>query len=107
MDSRVRPAFRRRGVGEALLGAAASWAKPHDFGTLLLWVTESDDPARRLYGRLGFTPTGARQPLPSDPAQPEIELSRPLKPFRSDFRLYRFRSISRPFCRKYPAETDR
>jgi ribosomal protein S18 acetylase RimI-like enzyme len=72
----VRPTARGLGVGEALVEAAASWAKAHDFGTLFLWVTESNASARRLYARCGFTPTGERQPLPSDPTLPEIRMSR-------------------------------
>jgi GNAT superfamily N-acetyltransferase len=74
----VRPGFRGRGVGEALIEATASWAKARSFGTLFLWVTESNAPARRLYARCGFTPTGQTQPLPSDPSLPEIRMSRPL-----------------------------
>ena len=74
----VRPGFRGRGVGEALVEAAVSWAKEHDHETLFLWVTESNGPARRLYERCGFTPTGDRQPLPSDPALAEIWMSREL-----------------------------
>ena len=71
----VRPSARGLGVGEAVVAAAASWAKAHDFGSLSLWVTESNAPARRLYERCGFTPTGESQPLPSDPALPEIRMS--------------------------------
>jgi ribosomal protein S18 acetylase RimI-like enzyme len=74
----VRPSARGRGVGEALVEAAAAWAKAHHFGALYLWVTESNAPARRLYERCGFTPTGESQPLPSDPALPEIRMSRAL-----------------------------
>jgi ribosomal protein S18 acetylase RimI-like enzyme len=74
----VRPSARGLGVGEALVEAAASWAKAHDFGSLFLWVTEVNAPARRLYERCGFTETGERQPLPSDPTLPEIRMSRAL-----------------------------
>ena len=74
----VRPSARGLGVGEALVGAAASWAKTRDFGSLSLWVTESNAPAVRLYERLGFGPTGERQPLPSDPALAEIRMRREL-----------------------------
>ena len=74
----VRPAARGLGVGKALVEAAAAWAKANDFGTLFLWVTESNTSARRLYEGCGFTPTGQRQPLPSDPAIPEIAMSRTL-----------------------------
>jgi GNAT superfamily N-acetyltransferase len=74
----VRPSARGRGVGEALIEAATEWAKARGYDTLYLWVTESNSPARRLYERCGFAPTGERQPLPSDTALSEIQLSRPL-----------------------------
>jgi GNAT superfamily N-acetyltransferase len=74
----VRPSARGLGTGEALVEAAANWAKARDFGSLCLWVTESNAPARRLYERCGFVPTGERQPLPSDPGLQEIRLSRTL-----------------------------
>jgi GNAT superfamily N-acetyltransferase len=74
----VRPAARGLGVGQVLVKAAALWARERGYPALLLWVTEANEPARRLYGRCGFTPTGERQPLPSDPAQPEIRMSLPL-----------------------------
>jgi GNAT superfamily N-acetyltransferase len=74
----VRPGSRGRGVGEALIGATAAWATARSFSTLFLWVTQSNAPARRLYTRCGFTPTGESQPLPSDPSQPEIRMSRAL-----------------------------
>ena len=74
----VRPSARGLGVGEALVKAAVSWTKGHDFGSLHLWVTEANAPARRLYERCGFTATGERQPLPSDPTLPEIRMRRAL-----------------------------
>jgi ribosomal protein S18 acetylase RimI-like enzyme len=74
----VRPAARGLGVGEALVTAAASWAKANDFGSLFLRVTESNGPARRLYERCGFSPTGESEPLPSDPALPVLRMSRAL-----------------------------
>src|SRR6185437_1520999 len=74
----VRPGFRGHGIGEALIEATASWAKSHSFPTLFLWVTESNAPARRLYERCGYTPTGESQPLPSDPSLSEIRMSRAL-----------------------------
>ena len=74
----VRPAARGLGVGKALVEVAAAWAKAHGFGTLSLWVTESNTSASRLYDQRGFKPTGERQPLPSDPALAEIRMSRTL-----------------------------
>jgi len=74
----VRPPARGRAVGEALIGATADWAKARDHAWLLLWVTETNGPARRLYDRCGFALTGQRQPLPSDPTLPEVQMRRPL-----------------------------
>jgi ribosomal protein S18 acetylase RimI-like enzyme len=74
----VRPSARGRGAGEALIEATADWAKARDHSCLLLWVTESNTPARKLYDRCGFALTGERQPLPSDAALPEVRMRRPL-----------------------------
>jgi GNAT superfamily N-acetyltransferase len=75
----VRPQARGRKVSEALIEAVATWAKATtSASTLHLWVTETNKPARDLYERTGFTPTGERQRLPSNPALQEIAMSCPL-----------------------------
>jgi GNAT superfamily N-acetyltransferase len=74
----VRPAARGRGVGEALMNAAADWARDRGHGTLYLWVTEANKPARRLYERYGFTATEETQPLPSNPSLTEMRMRLPL-----------------------------
>ena len=74
----VRPSARGQGVGQVLVKAAVLWAQERGYPALYLWVTETNDTARRLYERCGFTPTGERQPLPSDPAVPEIRMRLPL-----------------------------
>ncbi len=74
----VRPQARGRGVGEALIDAVIAWARQKDAASVHLWVTETNQPARRLYERCGFTVTPERQPLPSDPALGEIGMTRPL-----------------------------
>jgi GNAT superfamily N-acetyltransferase len=74
----VRPRARGHGVGEALVAAVASWGRSIDARSYHLWVTESNSPARRLYERCGFTVTGERQSLPSNPALTEIAMGRPL-----------------------------
>jgi len=71
----VRPEARGRGVGMAMVEAVVSWARARGMTRLGLWVTESNKPARRLYERCGFTLTGERQPLPSDPARAEIGMT--------------------------------
>jgi GNAT superfamily N-acetyltransferase len=74
----VRPRARGHGVGEALVATVFGWARERGAKTVQLWVTESNTHARALYERCGFEPTGERQPLPSDPAQDEIAMARPL-----------------------------
>lgn len=48
----VRPAYRRRGLGGAMIAAAAHWARAQGCKTLGLLVTEANAPARALYTRL-------------------------------------------------------
>lgn len=74
----VRPPARGSGIGEALIATAAGWTAARGHAALSLWVTETNGPARRLYERCGFTPTGDRQPLPSDRSLMEIRMLRPL-----------------------------
>jgi GNAT superfamily N-acetyltransferase len=74
----VRPSARGKGVGEALITAAADWARSRGHDAVFLWVTESNPPARLLYERCGFAPTGDRQRLPSNPSLTEIRMRRPL-----------------------------
>jgi ribosomal protein S18 acetylase RimI-like enzyme len=74
----VRPEARGRGVAGALVSAAAGWAKARGHEAMYLWVAESNTSACRLYERSGFTATGERQPLPSNPAEPEIRMLRQL-----------------------------
>jgi GNAT superfamily N-acetyltransferase len=74
----VRPQARGQMAGSALITAVVDWARARDAPALHLWVTESNKPARLLYERCGFTPTGERQPLPSDPRLAEIGMTRPL-----------------------------
>lgn len=51
----VRPGSRRRGIGTALLGELSAHAAQAGFSALSLSV-EVDNPAGRLYRRLGFEP---------------------------------------------------
>ena len=54
----VRPAFRRQGVGETLLHAAANWASAQGAGRLSLVVTARNTAARALYTRLQMQVVG-------------------------------------------------
>jgi GNAT superfamily N-acetyltransferase len=74
----VRPRARGHGVGEALVATVIDWATERSATSVHLWVTETNSHARALYERCGFTPTGERQPLPSDPSIGELAMSRTL-----------------------------
>jgi len=74
----VRPPARGRGVGEALVASVIEWAGARDAASVHQWVTEANRPARLLYERCGFTLTGERQPLPSNPDLGEIGMTFPL-----------------------------
>jgi GNAT superfamily N-acetyltransferase len=49
------------------LGAAIEWARSRKLRRLVLWVTEGNGPATRLYERQGFADTGQRDALQSNP----------------------------------------
>ena len=74
----VSPRARGRHVGTALVRVMADWARDRGLSRLYLWVTDTNPAARALYERCGFKSTGERQPLPSDPAQSELEMTLPL-----------------------------
>jgi GNAT superfamily N-acetyltransferase len=67
----VDPRYRRRGVARALVDQAVRWAAERQAHEVILWVADHNTAACRLYERLGFQSTGARQPLPSNPARTE------------------------------------
>ena len=56
MDIALAPAFRGRGIGTALLNDLIEEAA--DGGRMLSIHVEQNNPARRLYERLGFEPAG-------------------------------------------------
>jgi GNAT superfamily N-acetyltransferase len=76
----VAPEGRRGGAGRRLLDACIQWARERGAAEARLWVTVGNEPARALYEAAGFHPTGATQPLPSDPTLSELELSLGLGP---------------------------
>jgi GNAT superfamily N-acetyltransferase len=72
----VAPEARRRRLARRLIDAVVEWAREREIEMLRLWVTETNLNARRLYEGAGFTPSGAVQPLPSNPALQEIQIVR-------------------------------
>jgi ribosomal protein S18 acetylase RimI-like enzyme len=75
----VDPHHRRRGVAWALVEQAVRWAQDRHAREVVLWVSDHNTPAWELYERIGFRPTGERQPLPSNPALSESLLRLPLQ----------------------------
>ncbi len=54
-DVAVAPDFQRQGIGARLLEHAAHWASEHGRTRLTLWVATTNEGARRLYEKAGFT----------------------------------------------------
>jgi GNAT superfamily N-acetyltransferase len=74
----VDPGFRSQGLGTALVEAVVAWAKSQGYNQVLLWVTEVNQNARRLYERHGFVRTGrVIQVRPGEPAV-EYEMTKVL-----------------------------
>jgi GNAT superfamily N-acetyltransferase len=59
----VAPEARGTGAGAALVGAVVDWMAAQGARTLRTAVTLGNDPAARLYTRVGFVDTGVREPL--------------------------------------------
>lgn len=70
----VEPSRRGTGLAASLVQAVLDWAAAAGASEVSLWVAEGNDRARRFYQRMGFTPTGRRQALPSNPAMGEEEM---------------------------------
>lgn len=70
----VDPAWRRRGIGEALLLEVVDWARARGFERLRLWrVVDAVGPGS-LYSKLGFEETGTQQPLSEESALSVAEM---------------------------------
>lgn len=54
----IAPAFRRQGLGAAMMAAALGWAKRAGAARLAVLVTEANAPALALYQGLGFQRVG-------------------------------------------------
>ena len=74
----VAPDARRHGLGQALIHHVIDWADQSGMDAMHLHVTDGNDPARRLYERLGFQTTGETMPHPRIPNLIEHEMRRVL-----------------------------
>jgi ribosomal protein S18 acetylase RimI-like enzyme len=70
----VDPAYRRIGVGKALVDAVIAWNRPRGVREILLMVTSVNTGAISFYERLGFRKTGVTAEYPNDPAITEYEM---------------------------------
>jgi ribosomal protein S18 acetylase RimI-like enzyme len=76
----VDPRARGLGVADALVEAVAGHVSVAGAPQLVLWVTEVNDRARAFYQRMGFSLTGARQPVrPTEPDHWEAQMIRQLR----------------------------
>ena len=63
----VDPQARGEGVARDLIRTVARWADDRGARRVVLFVQEANEPARQLYERAGFRPTGDRAPTTSRP----------------------------------------
>ena len=59
----VAPEARGQGVGAALVAAVEGWARGKGYVRMGLGVTSTNEPAIRLYTRMGFIDLGDTYPL--------------------------------------------
>ncbi len=63
----VDPKARRKSIGTKLTDKIKDWACEKGIKQLELQVTENNEVAKSFYKQLGFTDTGRREPLVSNP----------------------------------------
>lgn len=78
----VHPDVRGTRVAHDLVAAMLDWADRDGASVVRAWVTDGNERARRFYLRMGFTPTGRRQPVPRNPnlGEEQLEISLPVGP---------------------------
>lgn len=60
MNIAIHPAYRRQGIAEELVEALVEALKEKGNHCLMLEVRQSNEPARKLYEKLGFSQVGLR-----------------------------------------------
>ena len=78
MNVAVHPDHRRRGVAEALVLALCEALKQRGSGCLTLEVRASNEPAKALYGKLGFELAGRRPNYYRNPREDALILRKML-----------------------------
>lgn len=78
MNIAVAPAYRRQGIGEALMLALMEALRRKGMESLTLEVRSSNSPAIALYARLGFVQVGCRPNYYNDPREDALILRKEL-----------------------------
>ena len=73
----VRPESQRRGLGELLVQRAFALAEEVGAEEVTLECRESNDPARRLYGKYGFEEVGRRERYYQDNGEDALIMTAP------------------------------
>jgi ribosomal protein S18 acetylase RimI-like enzyme len=73
----VDPQARGRGIARDLIRAVARWTEERGSGKVVLFVQEANAPARLLYARAGFRPTGDRAPASAGRSAFKLVLAAP------------------------------
>ena len=77
----VHRGLRGTGIAGALVDAVCAHARDAGAAGITLWVTDVNARAAAFYARMGFVPTGVRQPVrPEEPGHSESQLVRDLRP---------------------------
>ncbi len=74
----VHPALRRRGIGQSLLRALLSSCLDLGIKKIFLEVRESNEPAQRLYEKMGFLRVGVRKNFYDEPTEDAFIMMRKL-----------------------------
>ncbi len=78
MNVAVHPEYRRRGIGEALVLALCEALKARGNASLALEVRASNEPAKALYEKLGFSLAGRRPNYYRNPREDALILKKAL-----------------------------
>ena len=74
----VAPAYRRQGVGDMLIKTVLDWTRSNGYSNVVLWVTEGNANAEKLYERNGFARTGEVNRVRAGEDRIEYEMARRL-----------------------------
>ena len=72
----VHPSYRRQGVAETLLKEMERRAKEKSVTIFFLEVRQSNEAAKKLYEKLGYSPIGTRKRFYERPVEDAIVMSK-------------------------------